>query len=97
MFNAIKVFIEFASALILIFSAKADINIWLAIPFATALLLIGAYYTAKKSPRALVQIASGILILLPALNIQTQAFLSIPVGIAMFAIALSGLLPILYS
>ena len=97
MFNAIKVFIEVAAALVVIFSAKAAINIWLAIPFAIAIFLIGAYHAAKKSPRAFFQIASGILLLLPVLNIQPPGFLSIPIGVVMFAIGLSGLLPILHA
>ena len=95
MFNLIKGFVEFVSALLILISVKIALASWLAGTFGVAILIVTAYFASQKKIRAIIQGATGAILLLTVFQVTTPVYISIPVGFLMFVISISSILPTL--
>ncbi len=95
MLDGIKVLIEMAASLMVIFSLKVKADLWLSVAIGVSILIIGIFNASSRNARSVFQVGSAILILLPWVGVQPIALLWMPVGVIMFAIAAAGLIKVL--
>ena len=95
MLSLIKGFVEFVAALLVIISVKIQLTSWLSLTFGIAVLIVAVYFVSQRQLRSIIHAGAGAILLLTLFQITAPAYIAIPVGLILFVISISTILPVL--